>query len=193
MSVDAKTRVLIGGGLFLLLASTAVNVLQAQRIQVLLSTTRVGATIVGRQATPIAGATTDGRNVTLVFDDHRPTLLYYFSPTCGWCERNWANVQALQEGAQGRYRVVAVSSERGLAEYARRHHLTLDVIEGISEDVRTAYAFYGTPHTVVVDAVGVVTHEWKGAFSPRIARQIEDLFGLSLPGVQAAQPPAERD
>jgi hypothetical protein len=184
---------MVGGGLLLLLVSTAVNVLQAQRIQVLLATPRSGASIIGQEATPVAGTSTQGQRATVMFDDHRPTVLYYFSPTCSWCEKNWANVRALHDGAAGRYRLVAVTSERGLEEYARRHQLALDVIEGISEDVRAAYVFYGTPHTVVVDASGVVTHEWRGAFNARIARQIEDLFGVSLPGVQAVQPATERN
>lgn len=193
MSVDAKTRVLIGSGLLLLLVSSAVNVLQAQRIQSLLRTTGVGASVIGQKASRIEGVTTDGTRATVSFDERRPTVLYYFSATCGWCERNWVNVQALQDAAAGRYRLVAVSSERGLGEYVRQHQLGVEVIEGISENVRAAYAFYGTPHTVVVDAGGVVTHEWRGAYGARIGRQVEELFGLVLPGVQALEPVAARN
>lgn len=193
MSVDAKTRVLIGCGLLLLLVSSGVNVLQAQRIHTLLRTATAGASIIGQKATGIVGVRTNGERATVDFDERRPTVLYYFSPTCGWCERNWANVQALHDAAAGRYRLVAVSADQGLAEYMRQRKLGVEVIEGIGENVRTAYAFYGTPHTVVVDAGGVVTHEWRGAYNARIGRQIEELFGLALPGVQVQQPAEARD
>jgi hypothetical protein len=193
MYVEMKTRLMVGGCLLLLVVSTTVNVLQAQRIQTLLVATKGGASTIGTEAIPIIGVTVAGERTTVMFKDRRPTVLYYFSPTCGWCERNWANIQALHDGAEGRYRVIAVSSERGLADYVRRHDVAVDVIEGISENVRTAYGFYGTPHTVVVDVEGVVTHEWRGAFSPRISRQIEELFGLRLPGVQAATAGNARD
>lgn len=192
MSVDSKTRLVFGSGLLLLLISAAVNVLQAQRIQLLLETRSSGTSGIGKRAIPISGFTPNGQSVTIGFDDRRPTVLYYFSATCGWCERNWANIKALDSASAGRYRLVALAADRGLADYARRHELELEVIEGISENVRTAYAFYGTPHTVVVDADGMVTHEWRGAFNPRIERQVEELFGLKLPGL-APLPTTERN
>jgi peroxiredoxin len=172
----------VGG---LLLVSTGVNALQAQRIHSLLAATRTGASIVGQMAVPLVGETLDGQRVRLTFNRRRPTVLYYFSGACTWCERNWANVEALDDAASGRYRLVAVSAERGLAEYVRRRNVRLEVVEGISENVRAAFGFYGTPHTVVIDAEGVVTHEWRGAFSPRIERQISELFEISLPGLQS--------
>jgi hypothetical protein len=188
MSVTVKTRVAIGSGLLLLLVSAAVNVLQAQRIHFLLETTNAGVSGIGKPATPVDGFTLGDRSVTVRFDERRPTVIYYFSPTCGWCERNWANIKALSAAADGRYRLIAVTADRGVSDYARRHDLELEVIEGISENVRAAYAFYGTPHTVVVDAEGVVTHEWRGAFNPRIERQIEELFGIKLPGLAPPVP-----
>lgn len=192
MSGNLKTRVLIGSGVLLLLISSAVNVLQAQRIQSLLRTTKAGVSAIGQKASRIIGITTDGQRAIVDFDERRPTVLYYFSPSCGWCERNWANVRALQAAADGRYRLVAVSSDTGLAGYVRQHQLELEVIEGISENVRASYGFYGTPHTVVVDAGGVISHEWRGAFGARIGQQVEELFGLALPGVQTSEPSTAR-
>jgi hypothetical protein len=187
MSSEWKTRVLIGCGLLLLLVSSAVNVLQAQRISSLLSATKTRSSIVGQKASEVLGVTTDGRKTVVTFKERLPTVLYYFSPTCGWCSKNWMNVQALSAASGGRYRVVAVSSEMGLAGYVRKHQLALEVIEGIGENVRASYGFYGTPHTVVVDGDGLVTHEWRGAYAPRISREVEELFGVVLPGLQAPQ------
>jgi len=187
MSVDSRTRVMVAFGLLLLLMSTAVNVLQAHRIRGLLASNKPGTSIIGKRATSISGRTLQGQPTVVALDERRPTLLYYFSSSCGWCERNWANVEALRVAANDRYRVVAISSERGLEGYANRHQLAVDVVEGISENVLESYAFYGTPHTLFIDADGLVTHEWRGAFSSRIARQLEDLFDLSLPGVQESR------
>lgn len=187
MSVDVRNRVLVATGLLLLLSSTAVNVLQAKRIQDLLLVKSGSATQVGLKAVPIEGRTLTGESTQIAFDKRRPTLLYYFSTGCGWCGRNWANVQALHKAARGRYHLVAITSDYGVADYVRRHAVAVDVIEGIGENVRQTYGLYGTPHTLFIDSDGLVTHEWKGAFNTRISRDLESLFGVALPGLDRSE------
>jgi peroxiredoxin len=186
MSADLKTRVIFGACLLLLLASTAVNVLQAQRIQLLLDGTNAVASNVGDVAVPVSGFSRSQEAITVTFNDPLPTVLYYFSTTCGWCDKNWDNIKALNASAAGRYRLVGLTADRGLESYASRHGLDFEIVEGISENIRTAYSFYGTPHTVVVDGEGRITHDWRGAFNPRIERQIGDLFAINLPGLSTS-------
>jgi len=174
--------------LVLLAVSAGVNVLQAQKIKSMRDSGKPPSSI-DRVAAPVAGFSMAGLPLELAPRGDVPTVLYYFSPTCSWCDRNWDNIGALVAAANGRYRVVAVSTTRGLREYADTRGLNLDVIEGISENTRQAFGFTSTPHTLVVSTEGVITHEWRGAFTPRIERQIEQLFGIELPGIRSA--PAE--
>jgi hypothetical protein len=181
-SLFPRTKVFITLLLASLVASAGINVLQARRIHLLVDPGKPVASLVGKPASPLAGFSLSGTPIELVATG-QTTVLYYFSPTCAWCERNWANIDALIAGSNGRYRVVGVATGRGLADFVARRRLPFDVIEGLSDNTRQHYGFSGTPHTVVVSAEGLITHEWRGAFTPRIERQVEDLFGVLLPGV----------
>lgn len=176
----------IGGrvvGVALLVLSVGFNVLQAQKIRSMISPAGRQGALVGVKAPPIAARTVVGNPTRVAFDSGLPTVLYYFSATCGWCERNWTNLEALAAGAQGRYRVVALTSDKGLKAFVEKHDLEVEVMEQVPEETLQAYRFTATPHTVVIDAYGLVTHEWRGAFANGIAEQIEDLFGVMLPGL----------
>jgi peroxiredoxin len=175
--------------LLLLVLSTGVNVAQAQRIRTLVSQSGARSLLVGKRVRAAEAFSLDGKRVELSFDRGLPTVLYYFSSTCAWCQRNWANVTALSEASGDRYRVVAVSAERNLRPFVAKKGLRLEVLEQLSEETVLALGLGGTPITIVIGADGVVTHEWRGAYSERIGRQIEDLFGVTLPGLLLA--PAE--
>lgn len=170
-------------GLVLLTLSAGVNILQAQKIHTLLDA-QAPHVSVGRRVETITGFSLAGAPRQVTLRDGVARLVYYFSPTCGWCERNWLNVQALVSGAAGRYRLVLVSSSRAVDSYVRARHLDgIDVVEGIDEGTRQAFGFSGTPHTIMVSGDGLITHDWRGAYTPRTERQIEELFDVPLPGV----------
>ena len=166
----------------LLMVSVGVNVLQARRIKTM-AAKAPGASSIGNLVVPVNGFTPEGVPVLRPVAKDVPTVLYYFSPTCVWCDRNWDNIRALERGAQGRYRVVLLTRARGVSEYLKEHGLNLEVVEGISESVVQAYKLGGTPQTLVASIEGIVTHDWRGAFTPRMERQIEELLGVPLPGV----------
>ena len=167
----------------LLALSAGINVLQAQRIRSLNAANIPVSPAIGQAAPPIQGFALDGQPQDISLRAGVPTVVYFFSPTCSWCERNWANVEALRNQAAGRYRVIAVSKTRDLRAYVGAHGLGIDVVEGISDNTRQSFGFSGTPHTVVVSSDNVITHDWRGAFTARIERQIEELFEIRLPGV----------
>ena len=180
------------GVVLLLVLSMGVNVAQAHRIRALASQTGPRSLLVGKRALTLQASSLDGRRVELAFDRGLPTVLYYFSSTCGWCERNWANVAVLSDGAADRYRVVALSAEKGLKPFAEKKGLRVEVLEQVSEEAVMSLGLSGTPMTIVVGADGVITHEWRGAYAERLGRQIEDLFGVSLPGLTPPQSAASR-
>ena len=175
----------------LLALSIGVNVLQANKIHNLVSPSGDKGSLVGTLAMPIEAHDVDGRAVRLTVGAGLPTVLYYFSPSCTWCERNWTNLEALTAGANGRYRVVAVTAARDVKAFVEERHLKVEVLEALPDEALRAYRFSGTPHTVVIDQAGLVTHEWRGAYLDRIAGQIEDLFDLVLPGLSEPGPTSQ--
>jgi len=167
----------------LLALSVGVNLFQAQKIRAMTRVVDRPGRLVGTVAQPIVARTPAGRESRLTFGSGLPTVLYYFSASCGWCERNWTNVEALAANAEGRYRVVAVTSTEGIKAYVDEHRLKVEVLEGLPAETIEAYRLISTPHTVVIDGSGVVTHEWSGAYTTSVARRVEDLFGMVLPGL----------
>ena len=170
----------------LLLLSAGVNVLQAQRIRNLLEFKSPSA-VLGTRANAIEGFSPSGSKRELTLAGDTPTLLYYFSESCGWCERNWQNLRAVSNGSNGRYRVVLLSKDRNVSKYLTARGLQgIETIEGIGERAMRSLGLGATPHTIVVSRDAVVTHEWRGAYTARITRQLEGLLGIELPGISPA-------
>jgi hypothetical protein len=167
--------------LLLLALSTSVNVLQARRIKTLVA----GATAVGRVAPSISGVTIAGDFVNLATNGRTPTVVYYFSTTCTWCERNWPNVKALARESVARFRFVAVTDEPIAVDYLGQRDLKFEVITGISAGTKAGLGLRGTPHTVVISSEGIITHDWPGAYAPRLKARLEDIFQVTLPGLAA--------
>jgi hypothetical protein len=183
VKTSTNTRLLPAATLALLLVSVGVNVLQAARITSLLETRTAPVAPLGAPAPVIDGLALSGEPARLVFDDGRPTVLYYFSSTCGWCNRNWANVAALAAAAGDRFRLVAVTAERDVEAFADERRFGFEIVQGISDETRRAFGFRGTPHTVVVSSQGLIAHEWLGAYDRDTRRGIERLFEVTLPGL----------
>ena len=45
------------------------------------------------------------------------------------------------------------------------------------------YKLGGTPQTIVVSPQGQVNRIWSGAFAEDLKREVEDYFGVKLPGI----------
>lgn len=169
-----------------LVVSIGVNVLQAQKIRTLVSPPAVASTVIGKQVLALRGVSPTGEPVEVAIKGALPTVVYHFSTSCVWCARNWENLEAVAAGAAGRYRVLAVTSEKGVHAYLRQHGISVEVVEQIGPDMERLLNLAGTPKTIAIGSDGVVTHEWLGAYQNRTGRQIEELFGISLPGVAPA-------
>ncbi len=166
----------------ILIASLAMNVVQARQLRSVRRTEpqpQVG--------TPIGGmdlVTAAGQQVRLTYDESdRSTILYYFSPSCRWCERNWANVEALANATTDRYRFVAVTAAAAGQASAGGRPRSFEVYGGLSERDRRAAGLGGTPHTIVISPTGLVQRAWMGTFRGENQREIEAYFGVTLPGV----------
>ena len=169
--------------LVLLSTSVGINALQARRIRKFIEPSSGAVSRVGQPAIPITGADVNGRPRTFTFDAKMPSVIYFFSKQCKWCEQNWANVRALAASSRGRFRFVAVAEDSDLAAFVKDRRLEFDVIGGITQAARKAFGFGPTPHTMVVSSQGQITNEWTGAFNGRRQRLIESFFDISLPGL----------
>jgi hypothetical protein len=175
--------------LVLLVVSVGLNTLQARRIRDLVDRKAESPSRIGQKAPHLTGLTLDGRPRVLRFDEGQPTVLYFFSPTCRWCEENWSNVRALSAEQSGRFRFVAVAAETALIDFARSRNLDFEIVGGVSSTTLKALGFGATPHTLVVSSLGLISQEWVGAFQGRKQRSIESFFEVKLPGLSRSQDP----
>ena len=110
-----------------------------------------------------------------------PQIVYHFSASCGWCERNWASINALAERVKGRYQVVGVSIGELPPGFVEKRHLAFPVIDGLPKETVNAYRLAATPQTIVVSPDGTVRQSWFGAYSRGLAKDVGTYFGVQLP------------
>ena len=132
----------------------------------------------------LRGLDLDGKIKTVSYGhEDKATLVFVFSPACGWCKINLPNWQAILDQASGRYRLVAVSiSREQTAEYVDKYGLSKAsvIVEPEPRDLLT-YKFQLTPQTILVDPSGTVKKNWLGAFGSEEREDIENTLGVRLP------------
>jgi len=115
-----------------------------------------------------------------------PTVLYWFRPSCSWCEANFDNFAALAAQAPGKYRffAVAAASPLELGEYAQRHNIKFPLFS-IDDTGAAQYRLAGTPTCLFISRNGTLTKRWIGAFAPSALLEIEKTLKVELPGIVA--------
>jgi peroxiredoxin len=173
----------------LLVISVAVNVLLGQKVHSLRNDVYTlqseGRLQIGTAVPPITGHTIDGTPQTLNYGDATvPTVLYVFTPQCGWCKKNIDNLHALIRNSSSRYRLVGISlTKTDLREYVKDQHLSqLDVYVDLSDSITRIYKLGLTPATIVISPEGKVLKVWPGVYVSAIRQEIEHYFTISLPG-----------
>lgn len=144
----------------------------------------------GETVPPIEGKDLEGRAVKITYDGgDRPTILYVFSPECGWCERNSRNINALAKQLGDRYRLIGLSlSSKDVKEYAGSHGIEFPVYTDLPFSVTSAYKLGGTPETIIISPEGRVVTAWPGAYTDQFQRQVENFFNVRLPGLSEPKP-----
>lgn len=136
---------------------------------------------VGQVLPILEGKRLDGSHVRIDHAGSKSTLLYVFSPSCVWCERNASAIKAIVSAAGDRFEVVAVSPvpvskdqavEKGLAPAS--------VITGISPSILQQAHFGATPTTLLVEPGGRISHVWAGAFSREAMSDIAAVIGVDV-------------
>ena len=174
--------------LLLLIASSIFNVLlslKTRQLRDVISTLKAeSALMAGTQVPAIVGEGLAGRPTTIRFSDSdKPTLIYVFTPTCGWCRRNEANLKSLLAQRSDRFRSIAVSLAAVKPDDAMCSIPGLPVYKNLDRSSSSAYRFAGTPETILVSSQGTVLKVWRGAYMGEIQRDIESFFEVKLPGI----------
>jgi hypothetical protein len=137
----------------------------------------------GSEAPPIAGRSTMGEPLNIRFPAGGPAIVYYFSSSCSWCERNWRNIDELAHATAGRFRLVGVSATSVPADYLETRGIRMEVVTDIQDATIRGYRLGGTPQTIVIGSNGRVVRTWIGAYQGAVAQEIEQYFHLRLPGL----------
>lgn len=180
----------------MLIASVALNVMLALKIRELTGAqdaVRANSELkVGTAVPSITAKRLDGESETIGYaGGERPTVLYVFTPQCGWCTRNLDNLRTLIDQKGKDYRFIGISlSEEGLEKYVTDHQLPIPIYTDVPKEAGEAYKMGGTPQTVVISPQGKVIQNWVGAYAGDQKSQVEAYFGVTLPGIQ---PPVSDD
>jgi peroxiredoxin len=125
--------------------------------------------------------------------DTRPTLLYVFSPSCVWCQRNFGNFDTLTRARKSDFRVIGLSvSSEGLRKYVEEHNIDYAVYTN-PDPVRNRDFMSVTPTTFVIFPEGTIKEVWRGAYVGKTKGEIEAKLGVRLPGVISGTSHAEQD
>lgn len=134
----------------------------------------------GAEAPKLTGAFPDGRPFTAVYGS-KPTLLYVISPSCGWCERNTANVTALWQQRKDDHEFIGLTVKAdGLSDYLAKSPLPFPVVIP-SAEAMSAYGLGPTPSLIMVRN-GRIAFNLNGAWG-RSKPGLEKAFNVTLPGI----------
>jgi peroxiredoxin len=182
-----KTRVFDFALIAACLGSAALLVLYTARVKLLEARDAPRPTLtVGQTAPTITGVDITGKTKVVRFEGElQPTIVYVFTPVCGWCRVNMANFQTLMRAGAGSYRFVGVSLlDSGVPEYVKRNTLHFaTVFRSVPKAVADAYHWGATPETIVISRSGRVTLDMRGAYVGANANTIEARFHIKLPGL----------
>lgn len=185
----SRFRYIAAASGLLLICSVALNVLLSQKLREINHTINAikdeGRLKVGSDAEPIEAKTLAGTHASIIHTGiNQPTILYVFSPQCGWCARNMQNFKRVTAETKDKYKVIGLSlSEDGLRDYIDKYKLDFPILTNPSVQTVTAYKLGGTPQTVVISAEGKVLKNWSGVFDGNNASEIEEFFNIKLPGL----------
>lgn len=134
---------------------------------------------------PLSVRTMAGDRIVLRFSsDERPTVLYFISPACIWCERNVPNIRQLAHQSVRSFRFVAVSLATLPAGYRQGEDLGFEIVTHSNPVLLATYGVRGTPYTLVVSPQGRVLKAWPGAYGGAVRADVERFFHVQLPPMQ---------
>ncbi len=137
----------------------------------------------GTKVPPLHIQTLDGRPETITYTT--PIVMYVFTPSCPWCQRNLNNVKQLARQRGTSYRFIGISLDRkGLDAYIRDNALPFPVFVAPDQETQTAFRLGRVPQTIVISEIGTVLGDWRGAYGKSaMGPEVEAFFNVKLPGL----------
>lgn len=142
---------------------------------------------VGAQAPTLYAEDLDGKKVVVDWSAaSQSTILYIFSPSCIWCQRNTDNFDAIVRERQHDYRIVGLSTTGSrLRDYVESHHIGYPVYANPDASKCPIYGQASTPATYLISPAGTVQAMWRGAYAGDTKKRIEAMLHVQLPGIKA--------
>jgi protein-disulfide isomerase-like protein with CxxC motif len=140
---------------------------------------------VGDRVSPVTLETLGKQEIQIKWGaDARPTIVYAFTPICGWCKRNLEAMRTVAAHASG-YHFIAVSlTANGVSDYVKANDLKVPVyIAG--KDAAKQLGLSGTPSTIVITPNGKVKEFWRGVYWGKVGEEVSRVFNVKLPEVKA--------
>jgi peroxiredoxin len=177
----------------LLASSLALNVYLAKRITPLGVAPRPTNLIAGTRAPALYVKDLAGTKTTVEWStDGSPYLLYIFTPSCVWCQRNLANFQEIVRARGADMHIIGLSlSNDGLKEYISEHGINYPVYVSADAAKNSDFVQNATPTTVMVSPSGKIDSVWRGAYVGKLQGQVEQRLKVHLPGVSQGSQAAE--
>lgn len=138
---------------------------------------------IGEVVPPIEVLTMKGDKHLISYREIKlPTVLYIFSPNCGFCKDNAENIKHLHEQANARYRFLGISIEADNLDKALLNYgIAFPVYTQPSKNSLRVYKFSSTPQTIVISSDGEVIKNWIGDYSySNTKKEIEIFLDVKL-------------
>lgn len=137
----------------------------------------------GTVVSTLAGLDFDNKPVNFSTADRRATVVLVYSPTCHYCEMNWANWRNLIANVNSsRVRFIAadVTSNAHADFLGEKGVKGIDSIHRVDPGELVSMELDLTPQTILIGADSRVKHVWSGVLSPKdlsdlkamVARQV---------------------
>lgn len=149
--------------------------------------TRPEPNLIGKVFERVDAVSSDGVRTDLAFTTPGGTLVYYLSPSCGWCVANYDNIVALASSVDKELRVVGLAgriSPNELASHLKDYPLPFPTYVIESDEWLRALSLFATPTLVHLDEHGSVTAAWVGALRGTGAEEVSRRFNARLPGLR---------
>lgn len=139
----------------------------------------------GMTVQPMTAMNLGGKQETISYAEHgKPTVIYVFTPSCSWCDRNNQNIKTIVGLKRESFRFIGLSlADDGLSGYVESHQLTFPVYRSLAPEAIEMLGLGSTPQTIVISPDGRIVKNWIGAFGGGLKPQVEEFFNVQLPGL----------
>lgn len=135
----------------------------------------------GAQMPDLHGFDQTGKPVEIAYGkDQRKVLVLVFSPTCGFCDKNWPNWQQVISSLDpSAVRPVAVDvTATATAAFISQHQLSsMPVAVQVDPQAIVNYRFHLTPQTILLDHTGKVEKVWSGVLDDSALSELKQRLG----------------